>query len=206
MELIKRFRLSKMLNNSFLIKEKNKIILIDAPDEIYKVIDYLDENELELNEVWLTHYHFDHLLGLTELKNKYKHLKVYIAEEEIECITNPNTSILEQYTDKKVEYLGEVCKNEELINEYPGLKIAYIAGHSKLSSVYIFEKEGIMFTGDVLFQGTIGRSDLEYGDFDALVKGIKKHLLVYENMEVYPGHGFKTTILQEKKRNPYLNE
>ncbi len=201
MKLLKRFKLTQMLNNAYLINVDDKNILIDAPGDIQKVINYLKENDMDLDEVWLTHYHVDHILGLNELFDIFPNLKIYISKEEIEGLYNKDYNLSEEI-GVNFNYNGEVFNNSVLIDKYPQLEIFYISGHSLNSSCYFFKDEKVLFSGDVLFRGTIGRSDLIFGDQQKLIKGIKDHLFTLDDeTEVYAGHGFKTTIKEEKENN-----
>ncbi len=205
MEIIKRFRIGKMINNTFLINVNDKIILIDAPDGIEKVISFLNEKNLILEEVWLTHCHFDHIVGLNALKKSFPSIKVYSSKEEMNMINDSNGNYSKEFLNMELEYHGEVFDNSTLLDEYDELKIEFISGHSLNSSVYVFEKDDVMFSGDVLFRETIGRSDLKYGDFNKLNSSIKKQLFKYEDKtKVYPGHGFSTDIGHEKKNNKVI--
>ena len=85
------------------------------------------------------------------------------------------------------------------------LKVIHVPGHSPGSLVYYNEKEACLFSGDVLFEGSIGRADLAGGNFNELVEGIRTKLFVLpEETRVYPGHGYDTSIGYEKKNNPFF--
>lgn len=205
MKLIKRFRLSASLNNALLILENNKYILIDAPNKIEKVIAYLEQENIILSEVWLTHCHYDHVLGLPLLKETYPKLKVYIADKEMKGINDPNDNLLIKVKDNNFSYDGEILDNQLLLEEYPDLQMFYISGHSLKSTCYYFPNDNTVFAGDSLFRETIGRSDMIYGSQEKLIAGIKKHLLTLpKSTTVYPGHGFMTTIEHELANNQVI--
>ncbi len=207
MKIIKKFRLSQMFNNAFLIEEQGKSILIDAPSDIQNVIKFLEENEKTLDEVWLTHCHFDHILGLNLLKEKYKDLEVYISKEEINGINNKEENLITSFTPSlNFHYNGEIKDNQELKEKYPNLSLIFVSGHSLKSTCYYFSKENIIFTGDVLFRETIGRSDLIHGNSQELISTIKEKLFILpEKTEVYSGHGFVTSIGYEKENNKAIS-
>ncbi len=205
MEIIKHFRLGNMVNNAFLISLDNKFILIDAPDGVNKVISFLDDISKELDEVWLTHCHFDHIVGLNDLKKKYPKLKVFSSAKELDKVNNIEDNYSKEFLGFDFNYNGEIYDNDILLKEHKNLSIEYISGHSYCSSVYIFNDVLMMFSGDVLFRETIGRSDLKYGDFNSLNQGIKTKLFKYPNeTKVYPGHGFSTSIEYEKENNKVI--
>ena len=85
------------------------------------------------------------------------------------------------------------------------LKVIHVPGHSPGSLVYYNEKDACLFSGDVLFEGSIGRADLAGGNFNQLIEGIRSKLFVLpEETRVYPGHGYDTSIGYEKKNNPFF--
>ncbi len=205
MKIIKKFRLGKMVNNSYLIDSNNKMILIDAPEGIEKVITFLENHNKILDEVWLTHCHFDHIAGLNLLKEKYPNLKVFSSKEEIEMINNSEDNYSLEFLNIDLKYNGLILDNRALLQEHNDLSIEFISGHSFSSSVYVFVKDKAMFSGDVLFRETIGRSDLKYGNFNLLNSLIKKNLFKYnDSTKVYPGHGFSTEIGYEKENNKVI--
>ncbi len=205
MEIIKKFRLGKMINNSYLIDSNNKIILIDAPEGSEKVISFLNDCNKKLDEVWLTHCHFDHIAGLNTLKEKYPNLKVFSSEGEMDMINNSDDNYSLEFLNIDLKYDGLILDNKSILQEHNDLAIEFVSGHSFSSSVYVFPKDKSMFSGDVLFRETVGRSDLKYGNFNLLNSLIKKKLFKYDDStKVYPGHGFSTDIGYEKENNKVI--
>jgi hydroxyacylglutathione hydrolase len=204
MRIIKKFLLGKIENNCFLIEINEKIILIDAPMDSEFIVEYLDDNNLELDYLFLTHTHYDHILGLDLFYNKYPNLKIYVNKVERSFLKDPVEN-LSVYADKEYVFKKEVNTYDDINPSDFGMEIYYISGHSKSSAVFYFPKEKVVFAGDTLFKGTIGRSDLNYGDMGSLVAGIKQYLMVLsDETVVYPGHGGSTTIGDEKKNNNYM--
>ncbi len=204
MKIIKRFMLSEVKTNCYVIEHENKIILIDAPLEIEKVITFMEETNLHLDYVLLTHTHFDHVGGLTQLKAKYPELEIYCPKDEIELIKEP-TGTLSASFGADITYKGEVKDVEEIKTKISDLEISYISGHSLNSAVYHFVQDKVIFSGDTLFRRSIGRSDFKFGNFDKLVSGIKEHILTKDKTtKVYPGHGLSTTVEGEQIENVLL--
>ncbi len=204
MKLIKRFVLSEMGVNSFLLDCNGKIVLIDAPATINKVTSYLDDNGLKLDYVLITHAHFDHILGAEELYKKGYINEIYVAPKEINMFSdNSEAGNLGGKYGLSITFGGEIRSLEQLDAEMLGLEIAYIEGHSLQSVVYIFNQEKVIFSGDTLFKDSIGRSDFSYGNLQALQTGINQKIMVKEDYKVYPGHGFATSTTLEKN-NPLL--
>ncbi len=195
MKMIKRFILGELRNNCYLIKHNDKIILIDAPNNIEKVIKYLENKQLKLDYVFLTHTHFDHIKGLEVLKLYDNTIDIYVTKDEQSFLSKPEDN-LSNLSNVLVCYQGNSKTYNEL--EMKGLIIKNISGHSKNSANLYFPEAQIVFTGDNLFRDSIGRSDFKYGNEELLINGIKNELLGLEqNVVVYPGHGFSTTIKNE---------
>jgi glyoxylase-like metal-dependent hydrolase (beta-lactamase superfamily II) len=100
-----------------------------------------------------------------------------------------------------------LLKDEEIVTfGKTELKVLFVPGHSSGSLAFYCEKEGVVFTGDALFAGSIGRTDLSGGNYDMLIHSIKTKLFILPPATiVYPGHGESTTIEKEIKTNPYFN-
>jgi glyoxylase-like metal-dependent hydrolase (beta-lactamase superfamily II) len=204
MKYIKKFTLGSVDTNAYLIVVENETWLIDAPENISKVISYCDDHKYSIDKVILTHTHYDHIAGLKELKNKYPELLIYVSPQEQELIKS-NEQTLANYFNKDGAYHGETISLSNLDLDKYKVDIKYISGHSKEGAVIFFNQEKIIFSGDTLFRQSIGRSDLYYGNQDSLVKGIKEHIMILgDDFIVHPGHGFATKIGEERVSNPYL--
>ncbi|WOO89225.1 MBL fold metallo-hydrolase [Mollicutes bacterium LVI A0078] len=204
MNIIKRFVLSDMGVNSFLLDCNGKTVLIDAPAGVNRVTSYLDQNDLKLDYVLITHAHFDHILGANELVAAGYIKEVYVSPNEIEMFTdNSEAGNLGGKYGLDIKFDGQIKSLEELDTVSLGLEVAYIEGHSIQSAVFIFNDEKIIFSGDTLFKDSIGRSDFSYGNYELLKDGINQKIMNKEDYKVYPGHGFATSTTLEKN-NPLL--
>lgn len=204
MKLVKRFVLSDMVVNSFLLDCNGKMVLIDAPGDSQKVIAYLEQNNLKLDYLLITHAHFDHILGANDLYRAGLINDVYVAPNEIEMFTdNSEMGNLGLKYGLDIKFDGNIRSLDELDCDQLGLEIAYIEGHSKQSAVFIFNEDKSIFSGDTLFKGSIGRSDFTYGNYQSLKSGINEKIMCKEDYRVYPGHGFSTSTNIEKN-NPLL--
>lgn len=204
MYIIKRFVLSEMGVNCFLLDCNGKTVLIDAPAGIEKVTNYLDQNKLKLDYVLITHAHFDHILGANDLYTQGYINDIYIAPDEINLFTDSSEAgNLGGKYGLNITFEGNILSTEDLDLDALDLEIAYISGHSPQSSVFIFNQEKIIFSGDTLFKDSIGRSDFSYGNYQELRDGINQKIMVKVDYKVYPGHGFATSTTLEKN-NPLL--
>ncbi len=197
MKIIKRFVIGDVNNNCSLVMHNDKVILIDAPSPVDRIIEVLKDNNLQLDYIFITHIHFDHIEGLEKLSKLYPKALVYVSKKEKYLLNNEKENL--SYRHKcRINYTGEINTFDTLDME--GVLIKYISGHSKQSACICFDMH--VFTGDTLFRETIGRSDLPHGNQERLVKEIKEELLIlHPDTKVYPGHGFATTIGHEIKNN-----
>ncbi len=189
------------------VNEGEKRYLFDAPD---KVADWLSSNDIEsLDGLILTHQHHDHVVGAGALQEKFP-CKTYAFCESSDDLTLAHR--LEEVTGLPCsldEYqIDEFLENQsELSLDGLNLEILHIPGHSPDSLCFRIEGQPVIVAGDVLFRGSIGRTDFPHGDHDALISGIREKLWPLDDeLQVLPGHGPPTTIGLEKKTNPYVSE
>lgn len=204
MKIIKRFILGPLRTNCYLINANDHICLIDAGVNPQKIIDYCVENNLIIEYILLTHTHYDHIGGLNDIKAIFPNAQVIVGSKEQSFLRDPesNLSILD---DEYYQYHGQYQVYEQYNYEHLGFSIFHISGHSLDSICLYFKKDHSVFSGDTLFRHSIGRSDLIYGNEFLLEEGIRNHLYTLPgNTKVYPGHGFSTTIKEEKMNNLIL--
>lgn len=204
---IERFVLGDFEVNSYLIINNKEAVLIDVGFEPDVIAEYIITNNLELKAILLTHAHLDHIGGLEEIRNRFN-VDVYIHKNEVEWLENPILN-----GSKDFPFFGEVkCKptdnlltdNEELVFGEVKVKVIFTPGHTPGGVSYLINKW--LFTGDTLFNNSIGRTDLWGGNYKQLIDSIKNRLLKLSNeVVVYPGHGEKTSIKNEKVTNPFIN-
>lgn len=208
MELL-ALTLGKLEENCyFLIDGQKKTLIFDPgaePEEIKKVI---EEEGLTPRAILLTHAHFDHIGAVEEIRNTYK-IPVYMNEIEKDFLTDPtlNLSALmgEEVICKPADRYYPATMGDFKVGSFH-MKLAHVPGHSPGSTVFIFEQNGFMIGGDVLFKGGCGRTDFPGGSHELLINGIKEKILPLPgNMVILPGHGDATTIQDEIATNPYLN-
>ncbi len=209
---IKTFTFNPFQENTYLVfDETNEAVIIDAgclqTAEKQAIVSFLEDNKLTLKRVLNTHLHLDHQFG-----NKFLFDTYGIAPEacvEDEFLLDNVVQQARSYgfpVNEEAQPLGKyITENQEINFGNSSLKAIHAPGHSPGSMVLYSEKDGLMFAGDVLFQGSIGRTDLSKGDYTSLILAITKKLLVLpDSTVVYCGHGPSTTIGYEKKNNPYL--
>lgn len=192
--IIKYFTLGSYSTNTYLVISGNEAILIDIAENPSEVIDFIKKNDLKLKAIYATHGHFDHVLGVNEIKEVFR-VPFYINERDLKILR-------EDARTSNIEVDGFIKEGDKIQigNEY--LTVLETPGHTMGSVCFLFE-DGI-FVGDTLFNGSIGRYDLG-GDKELLKKSLNRILSLRDDLTVYPGHGLLTTIGYEKLTNPFLN-
>lgn len=208
---IKSFEFSPIQENTYILyNEVNECAIIDPgcyfDEEKDDLAGFITEMDLRPVMLLNTHCHLDHVFGNKFIAEKFN-LKLQIHEREKQVLEYAPISGL-TYNMPFDNYKGELIflKEGDIIKlGNDELKILLTPGHSPGSLSFYCKKEGFVITGDALFYGSIGRTDLPGGDHQTLINSIKKELLVLpDETKVYSGHGPVTSIGQEKRSNPFL--
>lgn len=188
--------------NGYLIETPEGNLLIDAPEG---VTDWTTSRGVRVDHVLLTHQHYDHVTDAAKLKAsgaRLHALEDYSKDLTLESFARGwgmPISVTPYQIDSHFE-MGEPLKLAGL-----EISLAHVPGHATDSVTFYFASQGMVFSGDTLFAGSIGRTDLPDGSTTQLLAGIEKHLMsLPKDTKVFPGHGPATTIGEEALENPYL--
>lgn len=188
-------------------KVATECLIVDTGLQANQPVDFLRQNNLNPAAVVLTHGHADHIAGVGAVCKSWPDIKVYIHKRDAEMLTGqrPNLSEMtgQPFSTKPADFLIE----EPDVIEQAGIKlqVLHTPGHTPGGICLYSKQQGIVFVGDTLFAGSVGRTDLANGSMTQLIKSIKEKLCVLpDETIVYPGHGPSTTISQEKAHNPFL--
>lgn len=182
-------------------------IIIDPGGGVEEINRFIKENNLNPVAILLTHGHFDHIGAVTMLRNKYG-VKIYAAEAERETLGNPEINLSLQMSGRSIILEADEWLKDGQEIEILGEKIRCLLtpGHTEGGMCFYFAKRGILFSGDTLFEQSVGRTDFPGGSMGSIVKSIRTKLFVLPDyVKVYPGHGMMTTIGDEKLLNPYAS-
>lgn len=184
-------------------------VLIDPGLNPETLIHFLQRDGLTPDTVFITHGHADHIGGVETVRQYWPHVKVAISRDDAEMLTSParNLSILAEVMVQARP--AEVIFAKQRYYEAADIRfeIIHTPGHTPGGICLYCSDEGVLFSGDTLFAGSVGRSDLSGGDHEQLIDRIKHKLLILpEQTRVYPGHGPATTLRAEKRHNPFLQE
>ncbi len=206
---IKRMVLGGLANNTYIVigEDGHSTVLIDPAYEPERIIEYLSGQGLELKAMLVTHGHFDHI-GAVKKIVEHINVPVITHEEEAKLMSDPIKNLSTYFTARGVTAEAtQMIRGKDVLDFGSDLqfKSIIVPGHSPKGVCYYNSDSKVVFTGDTLFSGSMGRTDYYNGDSHDLVKYIKERLLFLPgDTVVYPGHGETTTIANEKKYNPYL--
>lgn len=204
---LKILQLGNMDNNCYIIGDEvsKQAAVIDAPDSASEILDVLENENLTLKFILLTHYHFDHVGALDALKEA-TNAKVAIHTFEADGLCDPTVN-LALYADAPCPQApADIRLKDTDIITFGDVKIKvlYTPGHTIGSVCYYIEKENMLFSGDTLFFRNIGRTDFPGGDDEIIEKSIRKQLYILpDETDVFPGHGM-TTVIEYEKKNGYF--
>jgi hydroxyacylglutathione hydrolase len=208
---IKKFVVNPVQENTFLLYDQTKeCILVDAgfydPEEEKEADNFMNQNGLTLKKLVNTHCHFDHMMGIEYMRNKY-HVEFAVHPDEAFWVEKVvDQAMLFGFTMNPVRPPDRYLSDKDTLTfGQTELRILHVPGHSPGHIVLYEEKQQILIGGDVLFYGSIGRTDLPGGDYHTLINAIKTKLFTLpDHTVVYCGHGPETTLGFEKKHNPFL--
>ncbi|HLP72633.1 MAG TPA: MBL fold metallo-hydrolase [Bacteroidales bacterium] len=199
------------VNTYVLAGESGECAIIDCgcydDREFAKLQDLLMEKKLQPVLLLNTHCHLDHIFGNHYILEKYN-LRTYShqLEELNRHLAVSHAELFGLKMDEPPEPAGFLSDEQEVTFGNTKLKSIFVPGHTAGSLAYYSEKDGCVFTGDALFQGSVGRSDLPGGNHETLLRSIKNKLFTLPpSTIVYAGHGDTTDIQTEMRYNPYFS-
>lgn len=207
-----RFTFNHFGTNCYILHEESGAALIIDPcftseKEASQLTDYITKHNLAPQMVALTHPHPDHIGGVAFVKRHYNiPLAMHAADGELLAVAPAYGAQMGFMIEPLV---AEIDLATTTLLEVGSMRIEAIhtPGHSKGGVCFYNAKEGILISGDTLFAGSIGRSDLPGGDYDELMRSIMEKILpIGGGVKVFPGHGGDTTIGQEIGTNPFIGE
>lgn len=200
---IKRMVLGPVRTNCYIVynDENKEGIVFDPASESEKIKEFIEEENIKLKGIFLTHGHFDHIGGATKYQKLYN-VSLYCHEDEDDVVKSLELNLSSAFGDNASAVPDELLRDGQIL-EMCGFKIKIIhtPGHTKGSCCYLIncDEEQVLISGDTLFAGSHGRVDFPTGSMSQITRSITEKLLCLdENLLVLPGHEFETTIGEER--------
>lgn len=181
--------------------------IIDAPkDCAAAVLDIVNTHEATVVQILLTHSHWDHTADAAELKRMFNAPVTIHAGDEYRMLNPGNEMLRPPFPLEPLAADAHVVNDQIITIGSLSARVLCTPGHTEGGVCYYFESEGVLFTGDTLFSGSVGRTDFPGGSWDTLIASLTMVLMTLpDSVVVYPGHGPATTIGHEKLLNPFIN-
>lgn len=201
--MIKRFVVGPIETNCYVVWDNstNDACLIDPGGGAEKVKDFIVDNGLRLNFIINTHGHGDHIAANSDFR-----VPIYIHEMDKDFLLDPRKNLSGAFLFPFVSpAASRILKDGDTIKLGTlTMEVIHTPGHTPGSISIVLND--VVFTGDTLFAGGVGRTDFEYGSEDALIKSIQKKLMpLAKDIKIYPGHGPESTIGEERDSNPFIS-
>jgi len=198
--------------NSYLIETGEECVLIDAPSPSSALSEAIRKTGKPLKAIILTHGHFDHVLAAKDISDEFG-AEVFIGERDAHYFERDGEDILEDikaFSDPRILRLFQDIKVPERYKAlkdgdaaYPSLRVMETPGHTEGGISLYSGEEHVLFSGDTLFKGSIGRTDLG-GNYKEILESLKKYQSLPKETLVLPGHGPESTLEEELRTNPYF--
>ncbi len=201
--------LGPFMTNTYILynEETMEGLVVDPSFSPEQYIKAIEEKKIHLTSIFLTHAHVDHMVGMNELRKAFPEARMYMDKRDRPFLRDPEKNLSYMFpTPTLVDDADVWVKDgDEIETSGYTFKVIDTAGHTPGGISFYLKKEGIVFTGDSLFQGSIGRTDFPGGSMKELTGSIRKNLFTLpDSTVVLSGHGEQTTIGQEKRTNPFL--
>lgn len=190
-------------------EDSGRGVVVDPGGDVAKILAAIAQQKVQVEAIWLTHGHIDHAGGAAELKEKLGGVPILGPDERDRFLLDKLAESGRSYGLEARAVTPDRWLREGETVEVAGLSFSLLhcPGHTPGSLVYFNERNRFALVGDVLFRGSIGRTDFEYGDHDALIAAIREKLFPLGDDVVFLcGHGSASSFGEERQSNPFVGE
>lgn len=202
-----RYIVGSVCTNCYLLvnHKTGELLVVDPGDQAQLIEKQIEKTGAKPVAVLLTHGHFDHAGAAEELADKYQ-ISIYAYEAEKETLEDPGLNLCGMIGEHKVYHADIFVKDEEVLKLAGfSIRVFFTPGHTIGGCCYYIADEKILFSGDTLFQESVGRTDFPRGSASDLIRAIREKLMpLPDDVTVYTGHDESTLIGYERMHNPYL--
>jgi len=203
---IMKMLVGQVMTNCYIVyhNDTREAFIVDPGDHAARLGDAVVKENLSLKAILLTHGHFDHMMAVPGLKERFG-VPVYAGEGEVELLQDSNSNLSGGWIGKPtvIPVDHSLKDGEEFSLAGFTVKTIHTPGHTGGGVCYYIAEEQVLFSGDTLFCESYGRTDLPTGSMSAIARSINERLLALpEDVMVYPGHSEETSIGHERKYNP----
>lgn len=200
---IKCLPLGELQTNCYLLSSEKGAVVIDPADYSLEVENFLSENIHKQRLILITHAHFDHYGDALRL-SKVTDTKIGIGALENFALSDGDVNLSKHFGNELEHFSADLLfeDNQEFSVGDINFKVLHTPGHTKGSVCYLCEDN--LFSGDLLFRGSIGRTDFPGGSFESLKISVRRLYATFKDINIFSGHGEKTTLLYEKNNNPFI--
>ena len=186
-------------------EETKECFAVDMAECPQEYVNYIKNNGLEMKGLFLTHGHFDHIMGIDDFLEAFP-VPVYAGEDELPVIEDDRLNVSSMYGPKYAFHGAKPVKDGQVI-ECAGIEVhvLHTPGHTVGGCCYYLPEEHRLFSGDTLFCASIGRTDLPTGSSSQLVRSVQEKIMTLpDDTKIYPGHMEETSVQFEKEHNPFI--
>lgn len=202
-----RYIVGPVCTNCYLLvnHKTGELLVVDPGDQAQLIEKQIEKTGAKPVAILLTHGHFDHAGAAEALADKYQ-ISIYAHEAERETLEDPGLNLCGMIGEHKVYHADIFVKDEEVLNLAGfSIRVFFTPGHTIGGCCYYIADEKILFSGDTLFQESVGRTDFPRGSASDLIRAIREKLMpLPDDVTVYTGHDKSTLIGYERMHNPYL--
>ena len=208
---LKSFTFNPFQTNCYICHDAGEAVIVDPacyePAEVQQVLDYIDEQNVRVKRILLTHAHIDHIFGIDTLVERYG-LGYEMHRADLPLISQApvHAQIFGTQMDEPAQPAGFLEEGDTVSFGGVSWSVLLTPGHSPGSICFYDAENGFVISGDVIFYDSIGRTDLWQSSLPALMESIfQKIMVLNDEVALYPGHGPATSVGRERIQNPFLN-